>query len=155
MSLGINEEYHILCGLNIELGSWHSYGGEKFNLKSAQMDFVLVSCKGIFLIEVKNWSKHYYNKSTNLSPHEQLDRGGRVLYNFLGSKLEHNVAIQRNIKKILIPIQSNIPYNPDYKFVWVLRLDEINYFISSQRDVLSDYEVKRIIAILNQFVTYK
>ncbi|GEM_PF-2841344 len=150
----LNEEYTILCGLNIKLDKWHSYGS-KVNLKSAQMDFVVVSFKGVFLIEVKNWGSDYYNQNKNFSPHEQLDRAGRVLYIFLKSELHYDVAIQRRINKILVPLKNNIPYNPNYESVLVSSLDKINDFISNRRDVLSDYEVKQIIDTIKQFVTEK
>ena len=38
----LDDDYHIFCEIDVELGSWISYQGER-NLKSAQMDFVVVS----------------------------------------------------------------------------------------------------------------
>lgn len=73
------DNFHVMCGLNFELPNYVTYNGRK-NLKSAQMDFVVVSNRGIILIEVKNWSNQYYNQNDNLSPHEQVDRAGRVLW---------------------------------------------------------------------------
>ena len=64
----LSDEYHILCGLNIGLRYYVTYNNRK-NLRSAQMDFVVVSKKGVILIEVKNWSTQYYNQNKNLSPH--------------------------------------------------------------------------------------
>src|SRR3989344_6267588 len=37
----LSDDYHVLCGLNIGLNYWVRYNGKK-NLRSAQMDFVVV-----------------------------------------------------------------------------------------------------------------
>jgi len=76
----LSDDYHVLCGLNIGLDHWVTYNGKK-NLRSAQMDFVVVSYKGVILIEVKNWSTRYYNEHRNISPHEQVDRARRECAN--------------------------------------------------------------------------
>jgi len=56
--LKLDDSYHILCGVEIELPHWVTYNGTK-NLKSAQMDIVVVCSKGVFMIEVKNWTDKY------------------------------------------------------------------------------------------------
>jgi hypothetical protein len=119
------------------------------------MDFVVISCKGVFLIEVKNWSDNYCNQNINLSPYEQVDRAGKVLYNFLKSELEPDVTIQRKVNKILLPIKNNLPYNSEYKSILVSTLGEINNLICNKKNVLSEYEVKQIIEVLTPFVTNK
>lgn len=47
------DEYHIFCGVNKELDKYVRYR-RKRDLKSAQMDFVVVSKRGVVVIEVKN-----------------------------------------------------------------------------------------------------
>jgi len=44
----LDNRNYVLCGLNIELEEWHMYNEE--HLKSAQMDYIVISNKGIFLI---------------------------------------------------------------------------------------------------------
>ncbi len=149
----LDDDHAILCGLNLKLDDWHSYKGEQ-NLKSAQMDLVVVSYKGIFLIEVKNWSKEYLAKNKDISPHEQLDRAGKVLYIFLKSRLGEKVPLSgKRLNKVLLPIQNNICYDERYKTVLVSSVPRINNFITDRRSVLDDYEVKRITDTLKPFVT--
>jgi len=57
----LSDDYHVLCGLYVRLPHYVTYKGRK-NLGSAQMDFVVVSKKGVVLIEVKNWSRQYFKK---------------------------------------------------------------------------------------------
>src|SRR3990172_7014489 len=52
------DDYHIFCGVNKDLGKYITYR-RKRNLKSAQMDFVVLSKRVVVVIEVKNWSAKY------------------------------------------------------------------------------------------------
>ena len=138
--LKLNDGYNVFCDLNVELDDWKLYDDKK-NLGSAQMDFVVVSRNGVFPIEVKNWSTEYYNQHKDISPHEQLNRAGNVLWYFLESK---RLNKKRIINKVLVPIRNNIPYNKKYKFVMVSSLNGLNSFITSKKELLSDEDVKRI-----------
>ena len=97
----LDDNYHILCGIEIELPHWVTYNQRK-NLKSAQMDLVVVCPKGVFMIEVKNWSDKYVPSNSNLSPYEQTERAGRVLWitlqNKLGDILHYYVKPDKNAK---------------------------------------------------------
>lgn len=144
-SLGDN--YHILCGMRIELPYWITYNGQK-NLRSAQMDFVIVSTKGVFVIEVKNWSNNFAKNHNGFSPHEQVDRSGRVLWVILKSLVKD---IQ--VTNVLLSIQGNIRYDRNYRTVFVSSLEKINRFLESRQDTLSESEVERIVDSLKHFVT--
>lgn len=145
----LSDEYYVLCGLNIGLPRYVTYNGHK-NLRSAQMDFVVVSKKGIILIEVKNWSTQYYNQNSNFSPHEQVDRAGRVLWIALKS---WRSPTNPHVTSVLLSIQNNMKYDPRYKFVSVSNLDKINYFIENRKEEFSDKEVERIVDRLKDHVT--
>ncbi len=155
----LNDNYRVLCGLDIELDDYISYEGKK-DLKSAQMDFVVVSHKGIFLIEVKNWGNRYASKNTGFSPHEQLDRAGKVLYVFLKSRLGNGIPLLKKkiefngkrLTKVLIPIQGNISYDSNYKYVLVSSISEINNFIQDREDVYDQKEVKKITETLKRSI---
>ena len=94
--LKLDEHYHILCGIRIELPYYVTYNGQK-NLKSAQMDLVVVCPKGVFMIEVKNWSNSYAQNYDGLNPYEQTDRAGRVLWIAL-----HDVIKNIRVKNIIL-----------------------------------------------------
>ena len=146
--LKLDDNYHILCGVWMELHHWVTYDGIK-NLKSAQMDLVVVCPKGIFMIEVKNWSDKYaqHNKR-DLNAYEQTERAGRVLWISL-----QNVIKDIRVTNVLLSIKGNLPYNKDYRGVFVSSLDRINQFLTNRQDVLSEKEVKRIVNSLTDFVT--
>ncbi len=148
----LDDTHHILCGLYIELPNWITYGGKK-NLRSAQMDFVIVSKRGIVLIEVKNWSDTYIFKNRRnggLEPHEQVDRAGRVLWVALKSwRSPKNPAVS----SVLLSIQGNIKYSYSYSFVKVKDIIDIIPLIENQKVKFSDKEVKRIVNRLKSHIT--
>jgi len=142
-------DYHIMCGVNLALPKYVTYNGKK-NLKSAQMDFVIVSKRGVILLEVKNWSTQYYDKNENLSPHEQVDRAARVLWISLKSWRSPQSP---RVKSVVLSVKGNMQFDPKYKFVSVSDLDEINSFLQNRKEEFSEKEVKRIVGRLKSHVT--
>ena len=138
----LSDNYHIFCDVHKELDHWITYNGQR-NLRSAQMDFVVVSYRGVVLIEVKNWSSSYYMQHDGLPPHEQVDRAGRVLW----ISLQSFWSSPKNprVTNVLLSVQRNMEYDPYYKSVYVKDLDNINYFIQNREKQFSDEEVEVII----------
>lgn len=143
----LNDNYHVLCGVRIELPYWVSYNGKK-NLRSAQMDFVVVCRKGVFMIEVKNWSDNSVHNHNMMNPYEQTERVGRVLWIFLQSWRS-----KPRVTNVLLSIQGNIEYNQQYRAVFVSSLDKIKWFLEKRDDILSEKDTKKIVNKLKNHVT--
>ena len=144
----LSDDYHVLCGVRIDLGRYVTYRGRK-NLRSAQMDFVVVSKRGVILIEVKNWSRGYSKNYEGLSPHEQVDRAGMVLWIELQSwRSPRNPSIA----SVLLSVRGNMEYDYRYKFVKVKNLNNINYFIENRNEQFTDNEVKRVVDRLKKYL---
>lgn len=143
----LSDDYHVLCGVRIGLPYTVRYNGQK-NLRSAQMDFVVVSKKGVFLIEVKNWSNSYVKRHDGFSPHEQTDRAGRVLWIALNCTL-----MDIRVTNVLLSVRGNIRYDKKYEMVLVSSLEKINRFLEDRQDILSEMEVNRIVGSLKRYVT--
>jgi len=112
-------------------------------LRSAQMDFVVISKRGVVLIEVKNWSDNYANQKHRLRPHEQVDRAGLVLWITL--KASWYSPKNPPVIKVLLSMRGNIKYDPSYKYVSVTSLNEINRFIENRQERFSEKEVQRLV----------
>jgi len=138
----LSDDYHVMCGVNMDLDHYITYN-RKRNLRSAQMDFVVVSKRGVILIEAKNWSSRYIKHHRGLYPHEQVDRAGRVLW----ISLKSSWWSPRNppVTSVLLSIRAKMQYDPDYRFVNVKDLNNINYFIQNREEQFSDKEVKRLV----------
>lgn len=148
----LSNDFHVMCGVNAVLPYFVTYRGKK-NLGSAQLDFIVISKKGIILIEVKNWSTQFYEQHDKISPHEQVDRAGRVLWIVIKSRWGWLKKEYPRVTSVLVSIQGNMKYDLNYKFVNVLDLDRINYFIENRKDELSEKEVKKLVNILKKHVT--
>ena len=144
----LDDSYHILCGVRLSLPYTVRYNGTK-NLRSAQMDIVVVCPKGVYMIEVKNWSNQYANNnSKSFSPYEQTERAGRVLW----------ISIQGIFRKVrvtnvLLSIKGNLEYNKKYRSVFVSSLNRINFFLMGRQDALTEKKVKNIVKDLKGHVT--
>ena len=143
----LDDNYHILCGMEIDLGRWTTYDGEK-NLKSAQMDVVVVCPTGVFMIEVKNWTDEFVKKQHwKFSPYEQTDRAGRVLWIAMQDILD-----DCKITNVLLSIKGNLPYNNEFKFVNISSLGQISNFITKRQPSLDEDEVKLVVKKLSDFI---
>lgn len=144
----LDDSFHILCGVDISLNHWVTYNGKK-NLKSAQMDLVVVCPKGVFMIEVKNWSNQFANNNDkSFSPYEQTERAGRVLWISL-----QGIFRKVRVTNVLLSIKGNLEYDERYRSVYVSSLDRINAFLERRQDTMSEKEVKNIVKDLKSHVT--
>jgi hypothetical protein len=131
----LDDCFHILSGVEVYLTHFVTYNGKK-NLKSAQIDIVVVCPKGVFMIEVKNWSDKYaQSDKQGLNPYEQTERDGRVLWILLQS-----VNKDIRVTNILLSIKGNLTYNQNYRSVFVSSLDGINKFLEKRQDTLNEKE---------------
>jgi len=145
----LSDDYHVMCGVNMDLGRYVTYNGRK-NLRSAQMDFVIVSKRGVVLIEVKNWGSSFSRQYTGLSPYEQVERAGQVLW--ISLKSWRNPK-NPSVTSVLLATRGNMQYNSRYKFVNVKDLKNINYFIENRHEQFDDNEVERVIGRIKNHVT--
>ncbi|MCH9042241.1 MAG: hypothetical protein IIB80_08825 [Thaumarchaeota archaeon] len=99
------------------------------------------------MIEVKNWSDNYVRNNENLSPYEQTERAGRVLWISL-----QNVIKNIRVTNVLLSIQGNMSYNQKYRSVFVSSLNKINQFLENRQDSLNQKEVKKIVDSLKKFL---
>jgi len=150
--LELDDNYHVLCGVRIDLGHYVTYHRRK-NLRSAQMDFVVVSNRGVVVIEAKHWSDEYLSKNRKhggIIPHEQVDRAGLVLYIELSSYLKNPP-----VSRVVLATHGNMQYDPNYKFVSVKDLNNINSFIQTRYERFSDDVVRGVVERLKWYVTNK
>lgn len=123
-------------------------------IKSIQIDHLLISQAGIFIIETKNWSNNSLNNVDLRSPVQQILRTNYALFKLLDDnarKYSYNFARQHwgnrkiPIKNIIVFI-NNTP-KEQFQFIKILGINElisyIQYFNSSfstnETESLGDY----------------
>lgn len=141
----LDDNYHVFCDAKITLKDYVSYKGNR-NLKSAQMDFIVAGPTGFFIIEVKNWSERYKNNHHGLSPYEQLDRAGLVLWIYLKNRF---FIYKPPVTKLLVSLKGNFPYNKYYRSVLVKHYKSLNSFILNNKAIIKYSKLQKVVNSLS------
>lgn len=122
---------------------------KKYNQRiyNIQIDHLLISNAGIFLIETKNWSKASIDSVSLRSPVEQIERANFALYAYLSESISlhgHHWGNQQiPIRNLIIMI--NHKPKIDFKYVKIKLLNEMNDYINYFEPILSEAQLKKII----------
>lgn len=118
---------------------------------SIQIDHVLISPAGVFIIETKNWSKKSIDTLSLRSPVKQIRRVNYALFRILNSAVDnYEIKLsEHHWGKKEIPIRNlvvmiNQKPEQDFRFVKVLTLKEVNHYVKHFKPVLNDLEIKNI-----------
>ncbi|AWK05352.1 hypothetical protein HYN56_14355 [Flavobacterium crocinum] len=120
-------------------------------IKSIQIDHLLISSFGIFIIETKNWSNDSIENLDLRSPVAQILRTNFGLYKLLESQMNKsawNLTRQhwgnRKIPLKNIIVFTNISPKEQFQFVKILGLDELLSYIKYFSPNFSPQETKTI-----------
>ncbi|WP_421811478.1 nuclease-related domain-containing protein [Flagellimonas sp.] len=128
---------------------------ERDRIYSVQIDHLLVTNAGIFIIETKNWSKKSVENIDLRSPIKQIKRTNYALFTILNSdsssakyvlKKHHWGSKQLPVKSVVVLID----HKPEekFKFVAIKRLDELNNYINYFKPIFDESEVSSISKLL-------
>jgi len=111
---------------------------------SIQIDHLVISPGGVFLLETKNWSNRSI-KSLNLrSPIEQIRRSSYALFVFINNKISINThhwgSKQISLKSILVMVGATT--NQKFQFVKVKELRDLNRYLKYFDPIFTDAETK-------------
>lgn len=124
-------------------------------IQSIQIDHLVISPAGIFIIETKNWSKDSINNVSRYSPIDQIIRSGYAIYRSLKTEVaesslsfvKHHWSYKKIPIKNLLVFVSN---KPIWKFehVTILSVEELPDYIKSKRSIFSLNETDNIASFL-------
>lgn len=130
---------------------------EKDRIYSIQIDHLLVTNSGVFILETKNWSKEAIKNYDLRSPVQQIQRTSYALFALLNNRSKQS-SLKLNKhhwgdKKI--PIRNlivMIHHKPklEFNFVKVLTLTEVNRYITFFDPIFDDSEVNSISSYLEK-----
>ena len=120
---------------------------EKDRIHSIQIDHLLITKAGVFILETKNWSKNSINSYSLWSPIEQIRRTSYALFVLLKKKKirlkwHHWGEKQIPIRSIVVMI--NEKPKEDFKFVKIKTLKELNSYIAYYDPIFNDRELTKI-----------
>jgi len=114
---------------------------------SIQIDHLLISKSGIYILETKNWSKKSIESLDLRSPVEQITRTSYALFLLVNdAKIKltdhHWGDKQIPIRNIIVMI--NEKPKEDFKYVKVKSLKELNNYLTYFEPVFTETEINRI-----------
>lgn len=123
---------------------------ERDRIYSVQIDHLLITRAGIFVLETKNWSKKSIERLDLRSPVDQVMRSSYAVFvlvnstdnKSLGMKLHHWGKKQIPIRSLIVMIGQKP--KESFKYVKVKTLNELNRFIEYFELIFTDEEVINI-----------
>jgi len=120
-------------------------------IKSIQIDHILVSPSGVFLIETKNWSEKSMMNSSLHSPVQQIKRTSNILFKLLNNELtsfhlkldKHHWGRKKISIKNLIVLTNTKP-KEEFQYVKILTVSELIGYICYFKPIYTSIETQRI-----------
>jgi hypothetical protein len=143
----LTDDYTLINDFSLTFDSPIYNSVKKERIKTIQIDHLLISKSGVFILETKNWSKNSIMSLDLRSPIEQIRRSSYALYRIINNG-EINLSKHHwgdkniTIRNIIVMIK----HKPkgDFKYVKIKTLKEINSYIQYFENVFSDYEYAEI-----------
>jgi len=146
----LSDDYVLINDFNLSFSRPIFYKKQNQRIYSVQIDHLLISKAGIFVIETKNWSKSSVNTISLRSPIEQIERSNFALFVYISENItlkEHHWGEQRVPIRNLIVMINNKP-SGQFKYVSVKLLRELNDYIKYFEPVLTDKQFNKIVTEL-------
>jgi hypothetical protein len=146
----LSDDYVLINDFNLSFSRPIFHKKYNQRIYSIQIDHLLITKAGIFIIETKNWSKSSVNSISLRSPIEQIERSNFALYVYISEKItleEHHWGEQRIPIRNLIVMINNKPTG-QFKYVSIKLLRELNDYIKYFEPVLTEKQLNRIITQL-------
>lgn len=131
------------------------YREESSLIRSIQIDHLLITNAGIFIIETKNWSKASINNLDLRSPIQQIKRSSYALFILLNPKDGQSTRIlkKHHWGKKKLPVKNivaMIHHKPKDQFnhVVIKKLKELNDYITYFEPLFDSNEVRNIADLL-------
>lgn len=142
----LSNDYVLINDFKLNFSRPIFYKKRNERVYSIQIDHLLISRAGIFIIETKNWSKSSVDSVNLRSPVEQIERSNFALYVYISEHINleghHWGDLQIPIRNVIVMIK-NKPITK-FKFVTVKLLSELNNYISYFEPVLTEKQLNKI-----------
>ena len=123
---------------------------ENDRIFSIQIDHLLISRAGVFILETKNWSKQSVQSLNLRSPIDQIRRTSFALFVLLNNSKQNRIRLNRHhwgsrqipIRNVIVMI-NNKPKEV-FKHVAIKTLRELNSYLDYFEPIFSQAEVKSI-----------
>ena len=135
------DAYYICSDLNLRANRKIRFNGEY--LQTAQIDHLVVGPGGVFVLEVKRWSRQFVESGQFFDPYEQAARASYLCYDLLRW---HLPGIR--VRSILVNCGALPPCRDDFHVKMVTLPQLRGYVTYFRKPVLDKEQVDRVIKIL-------
>lgn len=147
----LSDDYVLINDFTLEFHPAIYRKQENDYIKTIQIDHILVSTSGIFLIETKNWSQKSMESIDLHSPVQQIKRTNYALYRLLNERISnsklrintHHWGDRKIPIRNLIVLIKNKPVQ-EFQHVKVLALEEMLNYITYFQPSISNNDVQTI-----------
>lgn len=143
----LSDEYVLINDFNLQFSSPIYFKKYNQRIYSIQIDHLLISKAGVFIIETKNWSEKSVSSLSLRSPIEQIERSNFALYIYLSDNItmsDHHWGEQQIPIRNLIVMINNKPTGK-FKYVNIKLLNEVNSYIKYFEPVLTDRQFEKLV----------
>lgn len=143
----LGDDYILINDFNLNFSRPIFYKKHNERIRSVQIDHLLISRAGIFIIETKNWSKLSVNTNNLRSPIKQIERANFALYIYVSENVslnEHHWGEQTIPIRNLIVMINNKPTGK-FKYVAVKLLKELNDYLKYFEPVLNQSQLDKVV----------
>jgi hypothetical protein len=154
LEAGWEGEQAVVSSLSAFDNSWTLFSGVVTNGIMGDVDHVVISNRGVFAIEVKNWSGQIsYNDDSNVwhrtnsrnptgeilkDPAEQIDQNSRALERILDQK----------VTPIVVFTHPGVSYDGNHPTVTVLALKHLSRWLQNQKAIIDESKVNQLCVVL-------
>ncbi len=156
----LSDEYFLINDFSLSLKPPIYNRQENDYIRSIQIDHILVSPSGIFLIETKNWSEESIHNLSLRSPVEQIKRTNFALFKILFKEITNHNNLnlhQHHWGDRKIPIRNlivltNQKPKEEFQYVKILTLHELLNYIKYFKPTFSSKETQEIAYYLQSLI---
>ena len=158
----LSDEYFLINDFSLSFETPIYNRQENDYIKSIQIDHILVTPSGIFLIETKNWSEKSLNNLMLRSPVQQIKRTSFVLFKILNEEIasyklnlnQHHWGNRKISIRNLIVLTNSKP-NEEFQYVKVLTVNELPGYVKYFKPTFSNEETQEIANYLLKLIKLK
>ncbi len=144
----LSNDYIVINDFNFEFNPSLLYRGDNSRIHTIQIDHLLISRSGVFVLETKNWNQRSINSSELRSPVEQIKRSSYAIYRLLSNGIdsgkikmnEHHWG-GRKIPVRNVIVMTNAKPVEEFSHVRIKSLSELNSYITCFERTLSNDEL--------------
>jgi hypothetical protein len=131
----LNNGSLIFNDVSVEAERYIHFGGKP--LQRAQIDTLAITTAGVFVVEVKNWSREFADSGEGFSPYEQVSRASYLVFDHL-----RRAGMKVRVRSI-IATNGSLPEKGDQK-VAVVPINRLRRYIEGAPDRQVDVSEVRL-----------